>query len=239
MELPRSSPGRIGPWRGDRARTCAARRQGRGVRPRRRQGREGRVGDRRHLLRGRRDQRREGRRGLRQGARGARAGAGPGQLRRRRQRRQDGRPRQGDQGGQALPDAAVRAGDPDQPHRHLPLHRPFGLRNGRPRPAGGRRARRDHQHRLGGRRGRADRPGGLFGVEGRSAGDGAADRARPDERRGAGQHHPARRVQDADGGDDAAQCAGRARRAGAVPEAPGQARGICASWPASWSRTPI
>ena len=56
------------------------------------QGREGRGRDRRHLLRGRRHQRREGRRRLRQGPRGARPGAHPGQLRRRRQRRQDGRP---------------------------------------------------------------------------------------------------------------------------------------------------
>ena len=55
----------------------------------------------------------------------------PGQLRRRRQRRQDGRPRQGDQGAQALPDAPVRAGDRHQPGRHLPLHRQVGVRHGR------------------------------------------------------------------------------------------------------------
>ena len=87
--------------------------------------------------------------------------------------------------------------------------------------------RRDHQHRVGRGRGRADRAGGLFGVQGRRARDGAADRARPDERRRAGQHHPARRVQDADGRDDAAQRAGRAWRAGAVPQAARNRRGIC------------
>ena len=71
---------------------------------------------------------------------------------------------------QALPDEPVRAGDRDQPDRHVPLHRPLGLRHGPGRSARGRRARRDHQHRLGRGRGRADRPGGLFGVEGRRAG---------------------------------------------------------------------
>ena len=45
----------VGPRRGDGARACAARRQGRGVRPRRRARREGRGRDRRRLLRGRRD----------------------------------------------------------------------------------------------------------------------------------------------------------------------------------------
>ncbi len=111
--------------------------------------------------------RREGRGRLRQGARGAWAGAGAGQLRGRRQRRQDRRPRQGDQGAEILSDDPVRAGHPDQPRRLVPLHRPFGLRHGRPRPARGRRARLHHQHRVGRGRGRPDRPGGLFGVEGR------------------------------------------------------------------------
>jgi NAD(P)-dependent dehydrogenase (short-subunit alcohol dehydrogenase family) len=60
------------------------------------------------------------------GPRGARPGADPRQLRRRRQRDEDGRPRQGDQGGQALPDPPVRARHPDQPDRHLPLHRRLG-----------------------------------------------------------------------------------------------------------------
>ena len=67
--------------------------------------------------------RRGGRRRLRQGARGARAGADPGQLRGRRQCREDGRPRQGNRRGQALSDPPVRARHPDQPDRHLPLHR--------------------------------------------------------------------------------------------------------------------
>ena len=120
----------------------------------------------------------------------------------------------------------------------LPLHRAFGARHGRSRAARGWRERRDRQHRLGRRRGRADRPGGLFGVEGRRAGDGVADRARPDERGRARQHHPAGRVQDADGGDDAAECAGSAGPAGAVPQAARQGRGICAARGASWSKLP-
>ena len=109
----------------------------------------------------------------------------------------------------------------------------FGARNGRSRAPCRRREGRNHQHRLGRRRGRPDRPGGLFRIEGRGARDGAADRARPDERRHQGQHHPARRVQDADGGDDAAQRAGCARGAGAVPQAPRAAPRNMPGWPAS------
>src|SRR4029079_10495463 len=69
----------------------------------------------------------------------------------------------------------------------------------------------------------------LFGVEGRSAGDDPADRARPDERRREGEHHPTGRVQDADGGDDGPERAGGARRAGTVPQAARPSRRICAA----------
>ena len=182
---------------------------------------------------------REGRRCLRQGARGARPGAGAGQLRGGRQRGQDGRARQGDRRDQDVPAPPVRAGDRDQPGRQLPLHRAFGGGHGDARSAGGRRARGDRQHRFGRRRGRADRPGGLFGVEGRGGGDDAADRARPDERRDSRQHHPAGHLQDADDGDDAGQRAGRAGRAGAVPQAARAVPRNMPRWPASWSKAAI
>ena len=78
----------------------------------------------------------EGRGGVRESASGARPGTHSRQLRGRRQRGENGRARQGDQGREALSDAAVRAGDSDQPDRHLPLHCEFGIRHGRPRAAG-------------------------------------------------------------------------------------------------------
>ena len=169
--------------------------------------------DRRGILRSRRDQRRQGRGGVRQGARGARAGADAGQLRGRRQRRQDGRPRQGDRASSSSIRCTSSSWRSGSTWSAPSAASPFGVRHGRDRAARRRRARGDHQHRLGRGRGRADRAGGLFGIEGRRAGDGAADRARPDERRRAGQHHPAGRVQDADGGDDAAaMCRTRWRR---------------------------
>ena len=104
---------------------------------------------------------------------------------------------------EALSDEPVRAGHPDQPDRLVPLHRhrrSAWSTSIRWRTASAAASSTP----LGRGRGRPDRPGGLFGVQGRRAGDGAADRARPDERRRPGQHHPAGRFQDADGRDDAA-----------------------------------
>ena len=71
----------------------------------------------------------------------------------------------------SLPDAAVRTGHPDQPHRLVPLHRQCGIRNGRPRAARRRRARRHHQHSFGRRGGRPNRPGSLFRLKRRRLGD--------------------------------------------------------------------
>src|SRR6185437_3683606 len=123
--------------------------------------------------------------------------------------------------------AAVRAYHPDQPRGDIPLHCEFGVRNGGARAARRRGAGRDHQHGFGRGAGRTDRPGGLFRVERRRSCHGTSDRPRPDERRHSGQHDPAGRVQNSDGGDDAAKRPGRAWSPGALSEAPRPAGRIC------------
>ena len=137
-----------------------------------------------------------GRRRLRQGPRRPRPGADPGQLRRHRQRHQDRQPRQADRRDQALPARRLQPDHPDQPGRHLPLHRQVGEGHAGP-GADRRRARRHRQHRLGRGRGRPDGPGGLFGVQGRHRRHDPADRPRPGRRRHPGEHHPARHLQHA------------------------------------------
>ena len=110
---------------------------------------------------------------------------------------QDRQPRQEDRRDQAFPARRLQLDHPDQPGRHLPLHRQVGGGHADARAARRRRARRDRQHRLGRGRGRPDGPGGLFGVEGRRRRHDAADRARPDERGHPRQHHPARHLRHA------------------------------------------
>ena len=147
----------------------------------------GRRGNRRHLLRGQRDQRRERRCGLCQGTRGAWPGTHPRQLRRRRQRDEDRQPIEGRRHDPAFPAEAFDWVDPDQPGRQLPLHRlnrpQACCRRSAPRRSQGGEARRHRQHRQRRGRGWPDRSGRLFGIEGRRRRHDAADRARPDERR--------------------------------------------------------
>ena len=72
--------------------------------------------------------------------------------------------------------------------------------------------------------------GGNFdfeGVEGGRAGHDPADRARSDGGRHSHQYDPARPVPDPDDARAARECSGVAGRIGALPKAPGRARGIC------------
>jgi len=88
-------------------------------------------------------------------------------------------------------DGQFRPHHPDQPGRHLPLHRQERGRHADAAGAARRRPRRDRQHRQRRGAGRPDGPGQLLGEQGRHRRHDAADRARPDGRGDPRQHHPA------------------------------------------------
>src|SRR4051812_5535083 len=122
--------------------------------------------------------------------------------------------------------AAVRDGRTRKPDRHLQRASALRSRDGAERAGRGRRARRRGHDRLDRGLRRPDRPDRLLGLEGRHRGTDPARSARSrrhrhprlHDRAGYVRHAPARRA--ARGG------ARRARQAGAVPEAPGAARGV-------------
>ena len=215
--------GGSGLGRGERREAGERRCEGHDLRHERRDRARARGEDRRSVLQGERHrsgQRQRSDRGCREQTwRCAHAR----ELRRHRHRRQDGR-----QGIRAASARSVSQDDRGQSDRHVQRDLAVCSAPGAGRTAR-RRTRRHHQH--GQRRGlrRSDRAGCIFRVEGRCRRHDAADRARSraaghsrrDDRTG---HFP-----DADDGDAAAERAGIAGQAGAVPEPSRQARRVRAA----------
>jgi enoyl-CoA hydratase/carnithine racemase len=143
---------RLRPRRGHRPPPGCPRREGRHLRPERRKGRSPGEGTRRRVLQGQRDQRRFGRRRLsprpaRPSARSASWSTAPAPATPSRPPAATRRPARSSH----FPLAELRLDHPDQPGRHLPLHRQVRRRHADARADGRRRARRDRQHRVGGR----------------------------------------------------------------------------------------
>src|SRR5262245_54728793 len=116
--------------------------------------------------------------------------------------------------------------DPGESHRHLPAHQGGRERHAAQHAERGRRARRHRQHGVGGGLRRTDRPGVVRRVERRRRRAHAARRARAGASRHPRHDDCTRHLHDADDGGGQRGFPRVARSTGALPFAPGPARGI-------------